>query len=447
MNSLGIVKEFVERMITGNLDSIIQFLKTYAGLDEHKAQKCRNVDEALSYCQLDVKKFRAKNFPEGLYIYTLNYEKRCYKWNVLQMWCRSTYVIVDEKKGEIEVHFAFDKFFNLDEREGWRYGDLIRMNLVEVTRKADGTLLVVLYSNILGKWIMGTQRIPHFVNPFTLEIAEFNKVIHPQILRGIEIESKLCLENLKNVLNGLEDYTLMFEMVDPFYETKIGKWNVILGSEMAKQFEKKSAVYFLTMRNMKTLELLRYSKAHEEMKQRDFTCIESIEFKTFDDVIEMARKGIFGEGVVARFESSEIPYRLVKIKTVQLLVFDKFYITKAILKGEIDDILPILTPEQREEVEKLRNAVIELTTWLEKYVEFIRKHIWTSEMKVEDLKKKLKGMKYSVTACLDYVIAYLRGKIRFETLCTQFVKTLNYDPDSIKRLITRIQNFLHEYLK
>jgi len=430
-----IFKEFVISLVNNDLEKLKELAIKHGGLDS--SINISTIDQLLNKIDITVKMFQLSN---GVVVLSLNYGKVVRRWELLQRWSRGTYVIID-RSGNVELFFSFDKFFNLDEEEGWRLGDLTNLELVEATRKHDGTLMITFYSNILGQWILATRKLPHFYNIYENKIDNVRRIVHPQIRHAIEIEPKLELDNLKVVLDGLESYVHMFEAVDP---ERYPDEQYNLGSEYAPLTEKEKYVVYLTARRLDDLYLLRYLEAHK-LIGNNFRKAEVLETKDLSEIERLVKSKMLGEGAVLRFESEEIPYRLVKVKNVIMFVQTEASVVLALVKGVIDDILPILQRQNKKLYEKaleLRDVIPSLVEIVEKYANLIRKLLARYNNDEKKVRNWLKSRPNAVRAGIDFIISYAKGEITLEDAIVYLTRQLQYRKDRIIEWIRKVEKFL-----
>ncbi len=459
-NCVRVLSDLVTLLFT-NPNAALDILTRHTSL-AFKQEISSTLADAFELAGIDLTTYDLGN---GKYLVNLDYSKSCRSWFIgrdplLTVWCRGTYVLYDSKKGNVEVRLAFEKFFNVNENEEWSIDKLTELNMVESTRKADGTLLEVMYFDELG-WVLATRKIPHFATPQevgqakedpnlgrVVKIEDTKKIRAPHVKRAVEIEPKLA--NSDKVFRGLENYVLMFEIVDPYTQFIDGE-RVTFGSEYAPQFEKETAVYFLTARNMDSNYLLRYSEAHALLADRGFKTIEFIDLgnRKFDEIVRDVKFGELkkkvGEGIVVRFEGIEVPYRLVKVKTLLAFAHKKEHIVYYILQGTIDDVLPDLSPSMRKLAEELREIIPELKYWLQRYVRWIQFNKYRPGMTFEELRKQMRGIRYMVGTGLDDIHRYLSGKISFDELIVSIIRKLSYNPQLVKEYVKRLEQFIKHH--
>ncbi|NPA70821.1 MAG: hypothetical protein GXO26_08425 [Crenarchaeota archaeon] len=433
MNS-QIVKIF-EKLVTciysRDYENIREIVIKYGDVDPEKISNIRSCYRLLSIAQIDAKKY---NIDNRYIMYSLDYSKFCNTWGLLQRWSRGTYAIIDKSGGGVEVFFSFDKFFNLDENEEWSRRRLEKLRLVEVSRKCDGTLIIAFYSDMLGRWVLATRRIPHFYDPRTFQNAPIDLIVHPQISHALEIEPRLHPRALSRILAGLEDHVHMFEAVDPI---RYMDETYNLGSNMAPRLEKERYVAYITARRLDDLYLLRYIEAHDMVQE--FRKVEHVDARDLDTVMELVKRGVLGEGAVLRFEGDEVSYRLVKVKNVLVFRLNPQTITYAIIYGMIDDLIPEISRDQKllEYAQEMRELVPRLMKFLKKFSLNVQELLKVHD--IEKVRNMLKSMKIGIL--IEPLIEYLNSKITLEQLTYRIIRQLGFNTGSIRRLVERLDNF------
>lgn len=424
-----IFARLVNALINNDVNIVREIVAKYGNVDPEKISNVKSCYRLLNIAHVDVKKY---SIDDRFIMFSLDYSKFCNTWGLLQRWSRGTYAIIDVKNGNVEVFFSFDKFFNLDENEEWSRRRLEKLRLVEVSRKCDGTLIIAFYSDLLGRWVLATRRIPHFYDPRTFQNAPIDLIIHPQISHALEIEPRLHPRMLSRILAGLEDYVHMFEAVDPIrYMDEI--YN--LGSNMAPRLERERYVAYITARRLSDLYLLRYREAHDLV--HEFRKVEYVDVKDLDTVLELVRKGVLGEGAVLRFESSEIPYRLVKVKNVLMFRLNPQTITYAVIYGTIDDLMPEISRDQKllEYTQEMKELIPRLIIQLRRLASNVQELLKIHD--IDRVRNMLKSMRIGIL--VEPLIEYLNGRITLEQLTYRVARQLGFNTKSIRRLIEKLE--------
>lgn len=263
--------------------------------------------------------------------------------------------------------------------------------------------------------------------------------MHPQLIHVVEIDSKFSLDNIARLLDGLEGFVHMFEAVDP---ADYGDMFYNLGSPSASKFEKEAYVAYLTSRKISDLYLLRYSEAHN-MFPSEFKRIEMLDIKDLEELEKAVKSGKYGEGTVVRYEGTNVPYRLVKVKNLLQFKLNLPNIVLGIIYGGIDDLLPEI--RKNEELYKktleLMELVPRLRELLEKYAEFLRPLV-DKYGTMEKVRQVLHSYKDAVITNVEVVIEHVMGRRTIEQAVFSYCKLLGYEPKKIRRLIARLERFL-----
>ena len=125
-------------------------------------------------------------------------------WSPAVRESRGLVICEDMKRGDVEiVARPFPKFFNVDENHETKLTELMKLKLVEATKKRDGTLIIAGYHSELG-WLLFTRSLPHF-----LSTNEKRKVVEldiSDVRRVRSISSELHMLSLNDVNTHLKSY-------------------------------------------------------------------------------------------------------------------------------------------------------------------------------------------------------------------------------------------------
>jgi len=396
--SLGEIKSFVEEILSKKLQVKIR--------------------------QVAIKVYKPRDIPDYKLI-VLDYNKPS-RWYFEQRVSRGLWISV--YKDEYRIYPSFTKFFNLGEIDGWKIEDLNEYKLREVTIKHDGTLIIAFYDELINRWVFCTRRCPHFFNPFLYKVSSFDKVINVHIAHTLELEPRL-----KQLPEELKDYVLLFESVDKDF--RLGK--ATFGSKMAKHFERENRVYFITARRLSDFKLLPYSESSWISK---LLGIKQVEFVKVEDLGELTLRNEKIEGYVAWLEK-ESEVKLVKVKTRQYIgtLMGYYGLISAVVYNKVDDILPMLSAEQKKYVREVQYYVQRLSELYPKYIEYLKRNNATKYAGSKKFYSYLKGR--GLVVVLPQIFSkVLCNKMSLEDAIISTLLMFKKDLKKCDRLIKKLES-------
>mgnify|MGYP000321249972 CR=1 FL=1 len=287
------------------------------------------------------------------------------------------------RRAELKA-IPFAKFFNIGEFN--IIGEEEPEKIDVVLEKLDGTLIILWYDDIEKKLKANTRGNFEINNPY---VDAFWKVVE---------ENNYYREIEKLVDYG--SYTVMFELVGatPASAEALKHTDKVLGGRDYK-------IYLLARRDNATMELEYPVKLRVSIpKPRSF------EINDINKLIDEVNKWDASEGVVIysrgdRYGDGFFKWwdKLVKVKSwrytmkIQLGLastdeINERVLTKYVVLGYLDDLIPILNTEQLEKARKIADLYSELEHEWEQFIVYMRQHIDTETWKIhEPVKNRLKA--------------------------------------------------------
>lgn len=219
--------------------------------------------------------------PEFPHLVVLNYLDNVQYdgvWNNFNRRCRG--LVVDLENKEIAAH-PFDKFFGLGQMPETSYENLLKKGGFKIAEKLDGTMITAFYNKTLSTWMCSTRS--EFGNAYAAKALEY-----------------LATKRL----DALQDFTLVFELIDPVSA------NVIDYRKKAYEF----GLYLIGMRNRKNDLRLGLEQMTDAASSAGFFLPKVYTFDSLDAVVDTAKDLPYQEeGYVLNYHDGD----LVKIKSLE----------------------------------------------------------------------------------------------------------------------------------
>jgi len=407
----------VDLRLNGILD---ERLKSFFG---YKSQLYSYNGDIQEYFKKFGINYREYYFPENeVYYILLKYRKTNNYWSKANRISRGLTIIFSEDK--IEIFLPYIKFFNLNEKPGWREEDIysLKWDNIEIYKKYDGTLIQVFYSKLLDKWFLSTQGLPMFSNLSKENISKI-EFKNPYVKAFYEKYWDKIYPSLE------KDKLYLFEYIKPGFA----------GSKIANNFHDKEEYRLLAVRD----NILRIFESYEDLEKYDLNLKEKIDKPKIDRKLE---------GYVIEFYSEKrLEFKMVKIKTLyfRALMMGRFGLISAIIKGNIDDLYPYLSNTKKKYVEKVREILPEFRNLLEtEYLPEFEEKVWKEFIKRFPEGDYRKFRDYVRGKSLDIImpkIFYNYFKIHrdLDRLLTDILTaTKKYDAKAFERLYRRLEKGL-----
>lgn len=320
-------KFYEDYLLSLNIENLQANIDNYFGddvFDEHHTIKDLTDNQLLDYV-VDV--FRTISLVQNNNLLLAKYGIAI--WNTgfhdLARVCRGRIIDLDTMK---TVSHPFDKFFNLNEKPETNE-KIVKRNInnaryIYATEKMDGsTIIVSLYK---GKPLITTNG--SFENDQTKWASEMFKKQYPQFL-----------PNMKPA------HTYIFEIIHP--ENKI-----------VLDYGEEKSLYLLSIRDLKTDELLALDTIHDVANTYGFPYPEVYDFNDLDTMVELAHnmKGANKEGWVIRI-GTDNDESMVKLKLDEYFAMHKafgkitpLWVYKHMSLADLDDYLAICNEYQKASV-------------------------------------------------------------------------------------------------
>ena len=322
--------------------------------------------------------------------------------------------IVDINTKEI-ISYPFDKFFNINENADTQ-DYVVRKHLTNnrylyVLDKKDGSTIIVSKHN--GKPLITTN------GSFDNEQIDWAK----------DLFKKKYSKFLSNIKEG---FTYIFELIHP--ENRIV---VDYGDE--------EALYMLSIRNLKTENLLSIDEIHSVADEFGFPYPEVFSFNDLDDIVYLAHtmKNANREGWVLRIGAADGNEYMVKIKLDEYFelhsAFDKIklsFVYRHLIDNDLDDFMSIANEEQKKKIDEklsiiddIRNKVkVEAISIANEYLD---KHGLTLETYSDDREKMI-----------VFINDVLSSKNVFKFFAVQYIKFPATIDDKIAKIkISHMKNY------
>ena len=326
--------------------------------------------------------------------------------------------VLDINTKEI-VSYPFDKFFNVNEVSDTKE-EVVKERLknnryLYVTDKKDGSTIIV--SKYKGTPLITTN------GSFDNEQIDWAK--------------KMFAKKYPKFLSELKDgFTYIFELIHP--ENRIV---IDYGNE--------EALYMLSIREIKTKEMLSIDEIHSVADYFGFPYPEVFSFNKLDDIIYLAHnmKGANKEGWVLRIGAADGNEYMLKIKLDEYFemhsAFDRIklsFVYRHLIDNDLDDFIAIANDEQRKKIDeklsviqtirdKIKSDIAELAN------EYLQKHNLTLANFDKDRCKM-------ITLINDV----LSSKSVFKALAVQYIKhNGNIDHQIVRLKISHMKKYSAMY--
>lgn len=272
--------------------------------------------------------------------------------SIIRRECRG--LVFDQNTGEI-INRRFHKFFNISEREETSIENIDWSKPHCILEKLDGSMVSPC---LIGKgkrdlrWMtkMGITDTSMAAEVFVASRPNYASFASMLLFSGFTPIFEWCSNNNRIVLDYPEDQ-----------------------------------LYLLAIRNTQTGEYVPYEYLKAASQDANIPLVKSYDVAGASDInqiIEMVHNAEDSEGIVVRFDDGHMvkckSAWYIRIHKVKSMLSQERDVVRIILNNELDDLIPILPPDDLKRIETFRDRIlseIKLSSWAVAHdIEHLREH-------------------------------------------------------------------------